>query len=142
MRHLEVTYEIPLADGQIEAFARDVLLEQTFETPREVVERYPDVAAAGAGSVEDVREVDPGRYRVRLGLPAINALDEAQALNAVFGNAAIHPGMRLVDLELPAELALALGGPNHGTAGIRDALGIFTRPLTATALKPAGISLK
>jgi ribulose-bisphosphate carboxylase large chain len=63
-------------------------------------------------------------------------------LNLSFGNASLLPGVRLLDLELPAELAHSIGGPQFGIAGLRERLGVFERPLLATALKPRGTSVQ
>ncbi len=141
MRHAEVTYEVQSTAADIEQFASEVLLEQTFETPREVVDRYPELAQKGRGSIQSIDEIDEGRFRLRLLIPDHNALDAAQLLNAVFGNAAIHPGVRLMDFEPTEAMARQAPGPTVGTDGIRRKLRIPTRPLTASALKPVGLPL-
>lgn len=141
MPDLEVTYEIQTQADAVEGFARDVLLEQTFETPQEVVDRYPDLAELGRGRVQSIQEIDDGRYHVRLAIPDHNALDAGQVLNVIFGNAAIHRGIRLIDFDPTPNLIERLPGPVNGVAGVRERLQVPTRPLTATALKPVGLPL-
>jgi ribulose-bisphosphate carboxylase large chain len=88
-----------------------------------VEERGPDLALATVEFPDDL---------------AGNEL--TQLLVMVFGNCALLPGVRLVDLDVPPELAAAVGGgPALGVAGVRRALGVPERPILATALKPVGL---
>ncbi|MFW5955152.1 MAG: RuBisCO large subunit C-terminal-like domain-containing protein [Rhodothermales bacterium] len=141
MQHFEVTYEASVSPDAVEAFAEEVLIEQTFETPLEVVHRYPDVERAGKGEVARIRPVGEGLFQITLRLPDRNITDAAQLPNALFGNASIHPRIRLVDFEPSDGLLDKFRGPSIGLKGIRERLEVSERPLTATALKPVGISL-
>jgi ribulose-bisphosphate carboxylase large chain len=63
-----------------------------------------------------------------------------QLLVLLIGNVSLQDGVRLVDLDVPVELAAQLGGgPRLGVAGIRRVIGAEHRPLLATALKPVGL---
>src|SRR5690606_2754524 len=65
-----------------------------------------------------------------------------QFLNVVFGNSSIKPGIRVERLDLPPGLLNAFKGPRLGRDGLRALLGVPTRPLLCTALKPMGLSAK
>ncbi len=45
----------------------------------------------------------------------------------------------LLDVDIPADLAAAFGGPRHGIDGLRRRAGAFGRALTCSALKPQGL---
>lgn len=59
----------------------------------------------------------------------------SQLLNLAFGNASILPDVRIVGLELPPALLARYRGPAHGITGLRRLLGVYGRPLLATAIK-------
>ena len=62
-----------------------------------------------------------------------------QLLNLLYGNVSLYPGVRLVDVSLPAPVLAALAGPRFGVEGVRRLTGVYGRPLLATALKPRGL---
>lgn len=56
----------------------------------------------------------------------------------LFGNSSLQPDVEVVDLQIPARFAAALGGPNLGIDGLRRLTNAYRRPLSCTALKPIG----
>jgi ribulose-bisphosphate carboxylase large chain len=58
----------------------------------------------------------------------------------LFGNTSLHEDVVLHDVELPASLIAAFGGPRHGIAALRRRVGAQGRALTCSALKPQGLS--
>jgi ribulose-bisphosphate carboxylase large chain len=137
----EVTYRVSQPPGGIEAFAEAILLEQTFETPDEVVRRYPSLTAR-RGRVLSI-EADGADHLVRLALPDdVASENPAQFLNAAFGNASLHRGVRFEDVEVTPAIEQMLGGPRFGVEGVRDHIGVHDRPLTCSAIKPVGLSLE
>lgn len=123
------------------AHADALLVEQTVETPPVVSQRYPFVRENLMGAVEAVDDLGDGTFRATLALPeGVAETDAAQLLNVVFGNASIHPGIVLDGLDLPSALLDGLG-PRHGLAGLQRLCGVSGRPLVASALKPAGLSV-
>lgn len=128
--------------GLARAHAEALLVEQTVETPPVVSQRYPFVRETLMGSVEAVDDLGDGTFRATLALPVgVAETDAAQLLNVIFGNASIHPGIVLDGLDLPAALLDGLG-PHYGLAGLRRLCGVADRPLVASALKPAGLSVE
>ena len=60
-------------------------------------------------------------------------------MNMLFGNTSIHQDVQLVEVEIPASVAEAFGGPNHGLAGLRARAGAKARAMTCSAIKPQGL---
>jgi ribulose-bisphosphate carboxylase large chain len=118
------------------------VLEQTVEVPRAVV-RDPAVEREALGRVESIEPDAAGGQLVEVSYPvATTSFDPAQLLNVVFGNSSLHADVQCVDLEPPASLLSALGGPRFGVAGLRKAIGVEDRPLTCTAIKPMGLDTR
>lgn len=139
MQPVRATYLIDGTGSLAEERARALLLEQTVELPRAAV-RDRFVESAILPELVSVEAESDRSSRVTLDIPAVTtALEAAQLVNVLFGNASLLPGHALVGIELPTELRIALGGPRHGIEGLRRATGVAHGPLSATALKPMGL---
>ncbi len=137
---IRVTYLVQASAAGIDRRAEALLLEQTVELPRAVV-RDGWVLKHIVGRVEDVRPEARGTFRVTVTHPLATAgTDPAQLLNVLFGNSSLQPDVVLADVELPPDAFQWLPGPRAGIAGLREAAGVFDRPLLATVLKPMGLS--
>ena len=157
-----VSYLLSGDEDQARAMASDICFEQTVEFPGDLVP--PGfIADAIVGRIERFDEVErpidverfdssglgPGSYLgpvARLFRASISfAIETAQSdivqlLNVVYGNISIKPNIRVERLELPAGLLAKFPGPRFGREGLRELLGVPSRPLTSTALKPMGLS--
>ena len=143
MDHLHVTYRLDVAPDAAEALAEALLLEQTVETPRRVAERDAFVRENLLGYIHEIRPDDKDGAQVVLALPLRTAsADPSQFLNVLFGNTTLHPYVTLEDFDVPPALHTLFRGPRFGLAGLRACIGVPTRPLTATALKPVGLSVE
>lgn len=143
MNFLEVTYRLAPQIDDAEALAASLLLEQTVEVPAPVAARDAHVREHMTGHVLRQRRAPDGALHVRLALPAVTAASNAaQFLNVLFGNASLHAGVSLAGFALPEALRALFPGPRFGIAGLRERTGAAGRPLTATALKPAGLALE
>jgi len=134
------TYHIRSDAARIADRAVDLAIEQSVECPLQAV---PDPALLESivGKVEDISEAAPGCFAVRIALASATApADPGQLINMLFGNSSLQPDVVLADLELPASYFQAFGGPRLGLAGIRALTGAPDRALTASALKPQGLS--
>jgi ribulose-bisphosphate carboxylase large chain len=137
----EATYRLHSQVDDVASFAEALLLEQTFETPRSVVKRYPQLSERN-GAILSIAET-PDASVIRMSLPDDVASESpAQFLNVLFGNASLHCGLELVDVEPSNSLLAMLGGPNFGVDGIRERIGVRDRPLTCSAIKPVGLHLE
>jgi len=132
------TYRLRATPAQAAARAQALALEQSVEMPAEAV-RDARVLREVVAQVERVEPQADGTQLAHLALSSESVGDDpGQLMNMLFGNSSLHSDVDLVDVVLPARLARALGGPNHGIGGVRARVHAATRPLTCTALKPIG----
>ncbi len=134
------TYRLQVAATAAAERAEQLALEQSIEMPLAAVmdERVRTQVVA---RVESVAEQSDGSHHARLALASETVHDDpGQLMNMLFGNCSLQPDVEWVGLDLPATLARALGGPNHGIEGLRARTGAQGRPLTCTAIKPIGSS--
>jgi ribulose-bisphosphate carboxylase large chain len=129
-----LTGDVADAEARAEALA----VEQSHGFPPELA---PAKAAPSLAHVLAVEEAGQ-----ELALATVEFADElvgdelTQLLVMVFGSCALLPGVRLVDLDVPPELAAAMGGgPALGVQGVRRVLGAPDRPILATTQKPVGL---
>ena len=130
---------VPASDGAQRA--QQLALEQSIEMLATSVtdQRVSDTIIA---RVDDVTAGNDGTVTARLALSAETVGEDAgQLMNMLFGNCSLQPDVELIDIDLPAALTGAWGGPNHGIDGMRRLTGAFKRPLTSTALKPIGSTI-
>jgi ribulose-bisphosphate carboxylase large chain len=138
---IEAVYRLHVAPAQAAHRARLLAIEQSIEMPPEAVgeARVLDEVMA---RVERIEPQADGTSLARLQLACESVCEDAgQLMNMLFGNCSLQPDVELVDVEVPAPLARAFGGPNLGIAGLRRLTGAAARPLTCTALKPIGSTL-
>jgi len=140
---IQATYRVKADPINAAKLARFIAYEQTVELPEALV-TDPHVLERVVGRVIDIEPdpIDPDAHqRVRIAYHSDLASRQlSQLLNLVFGNVSLLPKVRLVDLELPLDLLAQFPGPRFGIQGIRELLGVFGRPLLATAVKPRGLS--
>lgn len=137
-----VVYRVRVAESALDERVEALLLEQTVELPRSAL-RTQYAREHLVGKVIGHEKVGTGDYRVTLAQPAIAAAnDPAQLLNLLFGNCSLQADVELEDIRLPEALARKLGGPRFGIAGIRQVTGVHGRALTASVLKPIGLSVE
>lgn len=134
-----VTYHVRADAASIEARALAIAVEQSVEMPLAAIDD-PVVLSDIVGTVEDITDQGGGRFVVRVGL-ALDTVgrDSGQLLNMAFGNTSLHDDVTLADIDIPAELLAAFGGPNQGIAALRHRLDARGRALTGSALKPQGL---
>ncbi len=132
------TYRLDVAAPAAQERAQQLALEQSIEMPLAAV-TDARVLAEVVARVESVTEQPDGSHYARLALASETVNDEpGQLMNMLFGNCSLQPDVELIDVDIPAPLAHALGGPHYGIAGVRARTGAHGRPLTCTAIKPIG----
>jgi ribulose-bisphosphate carboxylase large chain len=137
---LEVTYRVRCDAESIAARAEAIAIEQSVETPLEAIDDER-VKAEIVGRVLDIADRGSGIFEVRISLAAETVgADAGQLVNMLFGNTSIHDDVVLHDAEFPADLVEIFPGPRHGPDGLRQRVGAARRALTATALKPQGLT--
>ena len=139
---ISATYRLRAPAGDGTHRAQQLALEQSIEMLATSV-TDPHVLDTMVARVDNVATDGDGTHTARLALSAETVGEDAgQLMNMLFGNASLQPDVELIDVELPAALAGAWGGPNHGIAGMRRHTGALERPLTCTALKPIGSTIE
>ncbi|MHC4934389.1 MAG: RuBisCO large subunit C-terminal-like domain-containing protein, partial [Planctomycetota bacterium] len=138
MGKIGALYHVRCKEAEVERVARAIAIEQTVEVPESLVSGEIEERIVGkVGPIERLAE-DRG-FAVTIHYNANLANGQLpQLLNLVYGNVSIKDAHRLVDLALPPELLAEFRGPRFGAEGVRALLGVYDRPLLATALKPRG----
>lgn len=138
---IQINYEITCRAGDsIKRLSADIALEQTVEVPDDCVSSE-EIRENIVGKVLEIIPIQQARncYRVVIGYsPEITGYQIPQFLNTLFGNISLKNNIRIVDFALPDSFLNKFSGPNYGIEGLRRLIGIFNRPLAATALKPMG----
>ena len=139
---VKVTYGVRgLADDEIAAFARNIALEQTVEVPEKIITSQW-ILDEIVGQVTDIQRdpTVPEAHRVEIHYNAALASRQLPALlNLLSGNISILGNVTVLDADFPPDILALFPGPRYGTDGIREMLGVYDRPLLATALKPRGL---
>lgn len=138
---LKVRYTLHgLDEADARKIAEFICVEQTVEFPYELLPPG-SLRDNMVGHIESFNQLADGTYEVLISYAAESTGYELpQFLNVVFGNISFTPGIRVESLDLPPSLTTAFKGPRFGRQGIRELLGVSSRPLTSTALKPMGLS--
>ena len=126
---IRATYRINAAD--VAAVAEAICVEQTIEFPKHLAPQW--IQEQVTGTVVSIDGSD-----VVIDFPR-SAADGgfSQFLNVIWGNVSLFAGVRLIAVSVPDGFS---AGPRYGVAGLREHLGVGSRPLLATALKPMGLS--
>lgn len=135
-----VLYRLAGDEAAARRMAQDICLEQTVEIPEALV---PDgfIRDHVVGRIEGLEARTEGGYAARISYAVeIAGAGLTQLLNVIFGNISIKTGIRADWLDLPETMLRLFSGPRFGRDGLREHLGILTRPLLCTALKPLGLS--
>jgi ribulose-bisphosphate carboxylase large chain len=137
------TYRITGDEPAVRETLEHLCVEQTIEFPADLV-ADDDIRRYLVARVEEVRPTaSPGEGEAHDAdvsfAVEVTGHEFPQLLNMLFGNISLRPGVRLVDVALPASSLAHFPGPRFGVAGIRELVGASEhRPLLATALKPMG----
>ena len=122
------------------ARAQDICIEETIEYPPELIPDG-DIRDHIFGQIESFEQIEENTWRTVISYAdEISGYELPQLINVLFGNISMKPGIRLVALDLSETLLTRFKGPRFGVAGLRERLGVWKRPLLATATKPMGLS--
>lgn len=137
---ITVTYSVNCPGKEIRSVCENIALEQTVEVPATVI-KDARIFKEIVGTVAAIDEAGPDRFIAKIKYPAaVSNFEMPQFLNLLYGNISFKPGIRVLDVDFSSEFLRSFGGPAFGINGIRKLLGVFDRPLVATALKPMGTS--
>jgi 2,3-diketo-5-methylthiopentyl-1-phosphate enolase len=141
-------YAAGKATTQAVKFAAALAVEQTTGTWVKVPGETPEVRERCIGRVVGVYEtpfyqaflpegVTERHFIIRIAYPWKNFGPQfAMMLTTVIGNIASSGKLKLLDLEFPKSFTDQFQGPKFGVPGIRELLGVPTRPLLNNMIKP------
>ena len=108
------------------------------------VQTLEDVAAPSFESAFAHRDRATGPYHrglIEIGFPVHNVGPNLPTLLATVAGNLFElgevTGLRVLDLDLPADYAAQFPGPRFGVAGTREVIGVRGRPLIGTIIKPS-----
>ncbi|MBR2077822.1 MAG: 2,3-diketo-5-methylthiopentyl-1-phosphate enolase [Exiguobacterium sp.] len=128
------TYEIKHTD-HVERVAEKIAHELTVGTWTELNHLEQHQLQAFRGEVIDTSQQETtSRFSIRYPLHNVTP-DFSSILTTTFGKLSLDPGVQLVDLSLPDELAPDFPGAAFGVEGIRDILCVQDRPLAMSIFK-------
>lgn len=134
-------YQLQGDEPAARARAEDICIEQTIEYPPELIPPG-DIRDHVFGQINSFNSLEDETYRAVISYAdEISGYELPQLVNVLFGNISMKPGIRLVQLDLSEKLLTQFKGPRFGVAGLREKLGVFFRPLLATAIKPMGLTV-
>ncbi len=149
MDRFQITYRLFAEnEGDAQAFAEAIALENTLEIPRDIVPSgyIEDVVLGRVESVD--RELDSPlspqqTWRARLSFHIDAAGRELpQLLNVIFGNASILKGVKVIETEFNEDVRARFPGPRFGVSGVRALSGRQTGGLLCAVIKPQGSSIE
>ena len=139
-QRLIASYHVRCDATEIRLRAETIALEQSVELPIDVIDDER-VRADIVGRVVSIEECGPAHYEVRIALSAETASPEpGQLLNVLFGNTSLHGDVILDDVDFAPDYLTAFAGPRLGLEGLRQKTMAYGRAMTASALKPQGLS--
>ncbi len=141
MDEIIISYQVVSAKNNVKQLARKIAIEQSVETPESLITDAIEESYLGQlQSIEQVaNHIDT--FKISLAYPEkILSKQYNQLLNLCFGNVSMYPDVKLVDIAMPDRVINNFSGPRYGVEGVRAKLGVYGRPLLATALKPRGYS--
>lgn len=142
MTPVTAIYHLRCAANAVEQVSQNIAYEQTVEVPPALAD-VDDRVRRWVGRVESIQQLTGQEgFEVRISYDHLLAGGQLpQLMNLLFGNTSLQKNVRLADVELPEELLRRFRGPQFGVEGLRRLLGVYGRPLLATALKPVGLSI-
>ncbi|MBF0559314.1 MAG: ribulose 1,5-bisphosphate carboxylase large subunit [Nitrospirae bacterium] len=144
-KSITITYAITCPREDIGTISENIALEQTVEVPAAVIRDariFKDIVGKVLG-IDEAGGPAGERFNVRIAYSAIvSNFEIPQFLNLLYGNISFKPGIKVIDIEFSDEFIQSFTGPRFGIEGTRKLLGVYDRPLVATALKPMGTSVE
>ncbi len=143
MTSITAVYRIRSTPNAVEQVCQNIAYEQTVEVPP-VLADADDRVRRWVGRIDSIQAVSgvPETFEARISYDHLLAGGQLpQLLNLLFGNTSLQKNVCLSDVDFPDELLRNFRGPQFGVEGLRRLLGVFGRPLLATALKPVGLSI-
>jgi ribulose-bisphosphate carboxylase large chain len=135
-----VRYQLTGSEAEAASLAALVQVEQSVEFPAELLPQG-DIREHLVGRLEAFAQASPGHYWATISYPVESVAGElTQVLNLIWGTGSLFAGLRADRIDMPQSLLGCFRGPRFGADGLRRILGVPSRPLLCTAIKPIGLS--
>lgn len=144
--YIIATYQVITATKDIHKLASAIADEQSTGTWTKVKYETAEKKRKFGAKVCSIYEIPPVNeafksdekaYIIQVAFPTINIPAEfSMLLTTVMGNIASSGKMKLIDLAFPESYVKGFSGPRFGIDGLRDALGVYDRPLLNCMIKP------
>lgn len=140
-RMVIATYRVVDHQRALEKRAEGIAVGLTIGSWTELPQTRHQQVSAHCGQVQGIRvveEANDGRViaEISVGYPQANFDGTfAALLTTVFGKLSMDGEIRLVELQIPDELALRHPGPKFGVRGCRDRYGVIGRPFVMSIFK-------
>jgi len=136
---LIITYQYFGTEPKV--IAEVIRVEQSIEFPNDLAPAW--IQHEIVGKVEEIITISIYEHSIKISHNPENIGGELpQFLNVLGGNVSMIPGVRVVDVEIPASITNKFKGPRFGISGLRSHFNALSRPLLTTALKPLGMDSK
>ena len=137
MSNFTIKYQIKTSADDVERLARKVAIEQSVETPESLISSEIEEQYVGKPSlIHNYADT----YTLALTYhEEVLSKQFNQLLNLSFGNVAMYPNVRLLDIQLSDTCLQEFQGPLFGVEGIRNLLGVQDRPASCNSFKAARI---
>ncbi len=142
MSRFTVTYTIGVSDqAEAKSIAEALAVEQTIEFPPDLV-RDDFISNQVKGRVEALVG-ENNHFLAKISYDeACTAMEATQFLNVLFGNSSLQPHIWVTDFSLTPAMEQVFKGPRYGLKGLRELLGVPTRPMIQAVVKPMGTDTK
>lgn len=140
MKLIDIEYLITLREQeQVDQKIEDICIEQSIEMPLRVVSEQ--IKNKVVGRFKEKKQVGERAYHVIISWPYGNVGDEiSHFLNILYGNISLQKGIRITGTDWQLLGKELFGGPAYGIETLRKQFGVSDRPLTATSIKPLGLT--
>ncbi len=134
-----VRYLLQASGSSAQRTAEVLCIDQTVESAEEIIPDGP-IRESLIGRVESLEAAGSDQSTAAISFPIeLLGRSGAECLHLLFGTSSLKPGIRVVGLELPADVLPPFHGPRFGRVGLRGLLGVPNRPLVCAVLKPLGL---
>ena len=134
---LTAIYEVDGPESLARSTAERICLDQTIEAENNLLP--PSLQSTILGRIEDLQATAGGRYHATISFQGDLLSGEcSDLLNILFGTSSLRGDVTLLSFAMTNQLLSSWPGPRFGIDGLRQAVGVFRRPLICAVLKPLG----
>lgn len=141
MLTFKVKYQIEASSASdAQDWAKSVAREQTIECIDEGVP-HAFILEDVLGKVIELSDQGNGFFHATIAYNGDTVAGQLpQLFNVIYGNTSMHVGVRMIDVEMPAEMQVQFPGPRYGAKGVREVVGNQSGPMVCSVLKPQGLT--